>query len=98
MTTPERFIEGLPEFQCSADALSCQVLRDEIIRLRAELERKEREWVSVKERHPSENVAVLVWLSNGDVTVCWCDGMFWDGYSVVPTHWMPLPPPPKDSP
>lgn len=65
-------------------------------------------WIPVGERLPEEGAAVLVWMADlphaehgmdigSYMTSHW--GVSWmvsDGRSAFPTHWMPLPQPPKD--
>ena len=56
------------------------------------------EWVSVDDRLPEENTAVIVATDNGIVFQCLYayDGWdLWDGNEVNITHWQPLPHPPK---
>ena len=64
-------------------------------------------WISVEERLPDEGQSVLVWMPDlphaehgmdigSYMTSDW--GVSWmvsDGRSAFPTHWMPLPKPPK---
>ena len=61
-------------------------------------------WISVSEDLPDRDKEVLV--TNGTrYGVAWfVDGYIdavplqeWDGTPIVPTHWMPLPPPPSDA-
>ena len=55
-------------------------------------------WISVKERLPEENTAVIAATDRGVVFQCWYayDGWdLWEGNEVTITHWMPLPEPPK---
>lgn len=59
------------------------------------------EWISVKDRLPENKKYVLVWEPKLDKNIIarynekngywWSDGYFF----VFPTHWMPLPEPPK---
>ena len=55
------------------------------------------EWISVKERLPDKWVWVLVSDGNGaDADVAYInDNEDWIEAAFEPTHWMPLPPPPK---
>jgi hypothetical protein len=63
----------------------------------AELERlwEARRWIPVKKAHPPANKMVLVYISEWrDLSVSFIDQFgVWHGY--LPTHWMPLPEPPK---
>lgn len=58
---------------------------------------------------PRDGTAVLIAEADGNVTACywstsvWADGGAWiselsrsDTVHYHPTHWMPIPPPPKD--
>ena len=59
------------------------------------------EWISVKDRLPEDDLLVLITdgLSLGDYEIARWNGSYWTrkawplGYE--PTHWMPLPEPPK---
>lgn len=76
---------------------------------RAELEKKPG-WVSVNDKMPEEEQDVLLRFESGNMAVGWlCDSdedmTFWccymdDDYYTdcdsTPTHWMPLPEPPKE--
>ena len=56
------------------------------------------QWVSVEERLPEENTAVIAATDRGIVFQCWYayDGWdLWEGNEVTITHWMPIPEPPK---
>ena len=65
----------------------------------------ERRWIPVEERLPEPDymgnpVGVLACLPGGEVCIGFCDddeyGVRWDCQSTKkPTHWMPLPEPPK---
>lgn len=63
------------------------------------------EWISVKERLPEDGQVVLVIMPKGTVTLgeirkktqtwdVFLDMAIW---TAEPTHWMPLPEPPKDA-
>ena len=61
-------------------------------------------WISVKDRLPDEGIDVLMWFEQ-NMTVgfrleCdWCayaDGGYYTSCDSKPTHWMPLPEPPKE--
>ena len=77
------------------------MLDEKIIRLEAALPK----WISVNERLPEENFEVLM-LFKHNMAVGWYGGEGdWysntdDGYYAScdgePTHWMPLPEPPKE--
>lgn len=67
-------------------------------------------WISVKERLPEIGKNVLIYFKSGEMAVAFVfdtdeDFVFWravtdDGWTcdcgAVPTHWMPLPEPPKE--
>lgn len=57
------------------------------------------EWISVKDRLPNENTRVLVYAKQGSYmnlrTDYICNGRWF--FSMMVTHWMPLPKPPKES-
>ena len=65
--------------------------RFEVNRLRAE-----RRWIPVNEAHPPANEMVLVCIGRWYHLTVSCIDQFgvWRGY--LPTHWMPLPEPPKE--
>ena len=64
----------------------------------AELERlwEARRWIPVEEAHPPANEMVLVCIGSANrIMMCSIDmSGVWAGYQ--PTHWMPLPEPPKE--
>ena len=62
----------------------------------------ERRWVSVSERLPPDNVAVLCWVDGCGAEMVWREKGQWflsfAGYPISDstyTHWMPLPPGPE---
>lgn len=63
---------------------------------------KTEDWISVKELKPRHHVVVLVTNASDKWINCglW-DGREWynqydeQGAPIIPTHWMPLPEPPK---
>lgn len=83
----------------SVDAI---LLLDEISVLKAEL--AQYQWIPVTERLPENRVGRLVCDKAGNVTrmyydaarQCWIDFMGWE-HTFGITHWMPLPPLPKDT-
>jgi hypothetical protein len=66
--------------------------------LRAEIERlnQAQRWIPVSEAHPPANKMVLVCIGRWYHLTVSCIDQFgvWRGY--LPTHWMPLPEPPKE--
>ena len=68
------------------------------------------EWISVKDRQPREGQFALVVFPNGEMVVACIyvideDVMYWRAQTDMgwesdmdfdPTHWMPLPEPPKE--
>ena len=64
---------------------------------------RKQEWISVEERLPEEDVRVLVWLKEDHRTTYTridTDRLFngkWVRWGGCATHWMPLPPPPKNN-
>ena len=63
------------------------------------------EWIPRAERVPPALTPVLVWQHEAALHVGWHNGVgtwyhIWpyeNGKSLVPTHWMPLPEPPRHS-
>lgn len=55
------------------------------------------EWISVEDRLPSPGIDVLVWIEQPCIASIDDEGDFRDHdyYTIVPSHWMPLPEPPK---
>lgn len=57
-------------------------------------------WISTTEKKPSPNERVLVYHSGYGITVgfmhTWGEWNIKQAYPENPTHWMPLPEPPKD--
>ena len=60
------------------------------------------EWISVAERLPRENMPILIYENNDTAVAVFMEKEFLEysdtGYPVLirrPTHWMPLPEPPK---
>lgn len=59
------------------------------------------EWISVKDRLPEDGRYVLAWSPGwGEWTICFYNefGKDWfteDHFMPFPSHWMPLPEPPK---
>jgi hypothetical protein len=66
--------------------------------LRHELNRiaQQQSWIPVSEAHPPANKMVLVCIGRWYHLTVSCIDQFgvWRGY--LPTHWMPLPEPPKE--
>lgn len=52
------------------------------------------EWISVKDRLPDVGKFVLIYNEINGVLLDYYDGATFGYYDV--THWMPLPPPPKE--
>lgn len=56
------------------------------------------QWISVDERLPEDGSPVVVCLKSGGITIARYDmarGRFRTSRSIIVTHWMPLPKPPK---
>ena len=55
------------------------------------------QWISVKDRLPGENTAVMTYRESGiEVEIHERRGWDYDEFTPCPvTHWMPLPEPPK---
>lgn len=56
-------------------------------------------WISVEERLPEKNTAVIAASDNGIVFQClyaYNGWDLWESNEVSITHWMPLPEPPKE--
>lgn len=68
------------------------------------------DWISVEDRLPERNQDVIMYFDGGNMAVGWWhdndeDITFWCAYTddgfytdceCIPTHWMPLPQPPKE--
>lgn len=60
------------------------------------------EWISVKDGLPEDKRDILVWSPRyQEVVIAWYDEEedFWrtdDNFAPFPSHWMPLPEPPKE--
>ena len=65
---------------------------------------KIRRWIPVTERLPEKNQEVLIFLFGEDPYIAWHNGEYWctedfrldEPDDWQPTHWFPLPQPPKD--
>jgi hypothetical protein len=94
---PDHWCNGGEYGSSHPDALAMEALDAENKQLRAEVERlkEARRWIPVKKAHPPANKMVLVHISEWrDLSVSCIDPFgIWRGY--LPTHWMPLPEPPK---
>ncbi len=64
------------------------------------------DWIACKDRMPPEGRVVIVYIPMPRdknwrmASGCWM-GELWNGipsYQYQPTHWQPMPEPPKDSP
>lgn len=69
------------------------------------------DWISVRERLPKKEQNVLMYFDSGNMAVGWWQDedehiTFWCAYTddgfytdcdCIPTHWMPLPEPPKEN-
>ncbi len=55
------------------------------------------EWISVEDRLPEKQTAVLVCFDNDCISTDFIasSGMWYDHWHKTITHWMPLPTPPK---
>jgi hypothetical protein len=65
------------------------------------LEAQQPKWISVKDRLPEEDDVVVAWLEiNAGLILVYHDGAFYDlafdKPTMIVTHWMPLPEPPKE--
>lgn len=57
------------------------------------------EWVSVEDALPTLNEVVIGYDKRFGVHACMCEGFIWSDNVpalTMPTHWMPLPAPPKE--
>lgn len=73
-------------------------LHDENTELKKEIERlkAEREWISVKQRLPDNNIYVIVRMDGGSVDTDYLTSANeFDFFGRFVTHWMPLPQHPK---
>jgi len=81
----------------AADALA--LIRQQQERI-AELEAAQ-QWISVKDRLPEEDVDVIAYNCNYQQIAAYTTNptKYWytiSGSTISPTHWMPLPEPPKE--
>jgi len=94
---PDHWCNGGEYGSSHPDALAMEALDAENKQLRAEVERlkEARRWIPVKKAHPPANEIVLVCIGSASrIMMCSIDmSGVWLGY--LPTHWMPLPEPPK---
>ena len=66
---------------------------------REEVRQDSKDWISIKDRLPSEIELVLIWDQDHGITCCMyeCGEWLGDEYHFEKvTHWMPLPEPPKE--
>lgn len=95
---PDHWVNGGECDHPHPDALAMEALDAENKQLRAEVERlkEARRWIPVSKAHPPANKMVLVCIGSANrVMMCSIDmSGVWAGYQ--PTHWMPLPEPPKE--
>lgn len=99
MKTPEQMAEEHANLRCpeqGPEFIVWCMCRDDFL---AGYQAAKPEWISVKERLPEENELVLIyqpkagnWVSSHDKHG-W--GMWENGLTCEPTHWMPLPEVPK---
>ena len=93
--------------QCAAECphhLNCECTEDllaDAYNLIVQLEEQIPKWISVKERLPTEGDVVFGWLEiNAGLILLYRDGAFLDlafeEPTMLVTHWMPLPEPPKE--
>lgn len=92
-------VDGLREcakHTCCSCPPATKIAADAIEELLAAVPR----WISVEERLPEEEEAVLAFCTNtGTVKVAWIiEGVWWtwDFYGFCISHWMPLPAPPEE--
>jgi hypothetical protein len=95
---PDHWVNGGECDHPHPDALAMDALYAENKQLRAEVERlrEAQRWIPVEERLPEANTAVLTRWRGETFSVDWrFPSGEWTTGSFV-THWMPLPPPPKE--
>lgn len=96
--------ERYDEIKCIEDCKKCYATQIYNAGYRKE---RQGEWISVEDRMPQENEKVLAINSDGEIFIAtylihkvspsargymtWASGL-WNG---IPTHWQPLPQPPK---
>ena len=96
----ERFLMNLPDEVLCEDC--CYVVVNEMRKQPTiEAEPVKQEWISVKDRLPEGYMRVLTYSHADGVMIgsMDCDGEFHYPYCLLPdepTHWMPLPEPPKE--